>query len=92
MAKKIGKQTRDVLKQLTNDHRISVVDGGGPWLCQWNDATKEQSFYRASSYVWQPVFNSMVRHGWIEEVHRTPGDWVYYGITDRGREALAASG
>jgi hypothetical protein len=91
MAKKIAKQTRYVLERLADSHRIRVIDGGGPWLCRWNDAKKEQSFYGQDDYVWQPVFNGLVRRGWIEEVHRTPGDWVYYGITERGREAIAAA-
>ncbi len=91
MAKKLAKQTRYVLEQLTDSHRIRVTDGGGPWLCRWNDSANEQSFYGTNLYIWQPVFNGLVRRGWIEEVHRTPGDWAYYGITEQGREALAAS-
>lgn len=86
---KLGKQTVYVLDQLTNSHRIRVIEDGGPWLCRWNGAKGEESYYGDNAYIWQPVFNSMVRHGWVEEVHRTPGDWVYYGITERGRAALA---
>jgi hypothetical protein len=90
MARKMAKQTLYILDQLANSYRIRVVDGGGAWLCRWNEATQEQSYYGANTYVWQPVFNGLIRRGWINEVHRTPGDWVYYGITDQGRDALAS--
>lgn len=90
MAKRIGKQTLYVLDQLVDSHRIRVFDGGGPWLCRWIDRANEESYGSGQQYVWQPVFNGLVRRGWIEEVHRTPGNWVYYGITEQGREALTS--
>lgn len=87
---KMSKQTLYVLEQLLRAHRIRVVEGTGPWLCPWNEKAGEQTSYGSSTYVWQPVFAALMRRGWVEEVHRTLGDWVYYGITDAGREALAS--